>query len=253
MIPAAYRHAQLSKEGYPNVALNASLSSKLLGVDSGAPEIVGVSGKRLLYVSRGTAVILLVVYALYLVFELKNHAPLNEDDMASDKYFEEPGNTTEELEEAPEMNVPAAVSALLLVTIVTSFCADWLVASIEQTAKLYHIQEQFIGTILLPIVSNAADHATAVWMARKNKMKITIGICVGSSIQILAFVLPIMVIIGWITNHELTLFFEDFETLVLFVSVLFVQYLIQDGRSNYMEGVMLISLYVIIAMSFWTL
>lgn len=70
MIPAAYRHVQVSKEGYPTGASNESLSSNLPGVDSGAPDYVGASKERLLYVSRGTAVILLVVYALYLVFEV---------------------------------------------------------------------------------------------------------------------------------------------------------------------------------------
>jgi Ca2+:H+ antiporter len=83
------------------------------------------------------------------------------------------------------------------VTLITSFCADYLVASIEEVATRYHIPKPFIGVILLPIVANAAEHVSSVWMAMKNKMELTISICVGSSIQIAAFVVPLLVIVGW--------------------------------------------------------
>ncbi|KAK7693989.1 hypothetical protein QCA50_003565 [Cerrena zonata] len=149
------------------------------------------------------------------------------------------------------MSLVSAGVCLLGVTVVTAFCADWLVASIEETAERYHIPKAFIGLILLPIVANAAEHVTSVWMAMKDKMELTIAICVGSSIQIAAFVVPLLVIIGWITHHDLTLFFADFETIVLFVSVLLVNFLIQDGKSNYMEGLMLVTLYLVIALAFW--
>jgi Ca2+:H+ antiporter len=86
---------------------------------------------------------------------------------------------------------------LLLVTVITSFCADYLVGSIEEFAERYHIPKTFIGLVLLPIVANAAEHVTSVWMAMKNKMELTIGICVGSSIQIAAFVVPLLVVVGW--------------------------------------------------------
>lgn len=98
----------------------------------------------------------------------------------------------------------------------TSFCADYrrslsslyahhsltlsflpVVASIEETANRYHIPKAFIGIILLPIVANAAEHVTSVWMAMKDKTELTIGICVGSSIQIATFVVPLLVIVGW--------------------------------------------------------
>jgi Ca2+:H+ antiporter len=119
--------------------------------------------------------------------------------------------------ETSRMSVPAAASSLLLVTVITSFCADYrtffivpssicatmlnmnkpVVASIEEFAERYHIPKAFIGLVLIPIVANAAEHVTSVWMAMKNKMELTIGICVGSSIQIAAFVVPLLVVIGW--------------------------------------------------------
>ncbi|KAI0822743.1 calcium/proton exchanger [Trametes gibbosa] len=240
VIPAAYHSAKAHTgglEGGANVTSIAPIISQLdpkleLGLDAG-------SAHGLKIISRGTAILLLLVYIAYLYFQLKTHAYL---------YVAE---SQAEEEEEPEMSIPAAGSALLLVTVITSFCADYLVASIEETAERYSIPKPFIGLILLPIVANAAEHVTSVWMAMKNKMELTIGICVGSSIQIAAFVVPLLVIVGWVTHHDLTLFFADFETIVLFVSVLLVNFLIQDGKSNYMEGLMLVTLYLVIALAFW--
>jgi Ca2+:H+ antiporter len=199
---------------------------------------VASSESGLLVISRGTAVVLLLVYCAYLYFQLKSHAHLYEP-------------TSKQESEPQKMSVIAASVALLLVTVTTAFCADYLVSSIEETAKRYNIPKAFIGLILLPIVANAAEHVTSVWMAMKNQMELTITICVGSSIQIAAFVVPLLVIIGWISGHELTLFFANFETIILFVSVILVSTLIQDGKSNYMEGLMLVSLYFVISLAFW--
>jgi len=104
--------------------------------------------------------------------------------------------------------------------------------------------------ILLPIVGNAAEHVTSIWMAMKGKMEITIGVAVGSSIQIAAGMIPILVIVSWIMGKELTLFFADFETIMLFVSVLLVNMLLADGKAFALEGVMLIALYLVIALSY---
>lgn len=208
--------------------------------------------KGLSIISRGTAVLLLGVYIAYLIFQLKTHASLFTPPPKRQDTEAHPGEPIqEEEEEKPRMSVIAASIGLLLVTVTTSFVADYLVASIEETATRYDIPKTFIGLILLPIVANAAEHVTSVWMAMKNKMELTIGICVGSSIQIATFVVPLLVVIGWITGHELTLCFADFETVVFFVSVLLVNLLIQDGKSNYMEGLMLITLYLVIALAFW--
>ncbi|KAI8989770.1 calcium/proton exchanger [Trametes punicea] len=253
VIPAAYHSAKSHSGGLEGGANGTAIAPILTALDPkgelglGGMDAGGVHGLKI--ISRGTAILLLIVYIAYLFFQyptsqLKTHA-----------FLYTPASGVVE-EEEPKMNIPAAGSALLLVTVVTSFCADFLVASIEETANRYSIPKPFIGLILLPIVShipqaNAAEHVTSVWMAMKNKMELTIGICVGSSIQIAAFVVPLLVIVGWITHHDLTLFFADFETIVLFVSVLLVNFLIQDGKSNYMEGLMLITLYLVIALAFW--
>ncbi|KAF5388984.1 hypothetical protein D9757_005086 [Collybiopsis confluens] len=226
IIPAAY-HSVKSPTGDLFVD-PLSTDSTVRGTASG-----------LLTISRGTALLLLGVYVAYLYFQLKSHAHLFQAE-----------NESEDSEQ-PEMNVVAAGVSLLAVTVVTAFCADYLVASIEEFADRYHIPKPFIGLILLPIVGNAAEHVTSIWMALKGQMELTIGICVGSSIQIAAFVIPLLVVIGWISNHELTLFFANFETITFFASVFLVNTLIQDGKSNYMEGLMLITLYLVIALAFW--
>lgn len=89
---------------------------------------------------------------------------------------------------------------------------------------------RFIGLILLPLVGNAAEHVTSIWMACKGKMELTIGVAVGSSIQIAAGMIPLLVIIAWPMHRDLTLFFANFETIVLFVSVMLVNLLLQDGE-----------------------
>lgn len=195
----------------------------------------------LLIISRGASLILLFIYFLYLIFQLKTHAFLYEADE----------NEEDEEEEIPMMTPVASIVGLMAVTVVTSFNADYLVSAIDETAKEYGIPKAFIGTILLPIVGNAAEHVTSVWMAAKNKMEIAIGVAVGSSIQIAVGVIPALVLVGWAIGQPLTLYFQSFETVVLVASVILVNTLIMDGRSNYIEGAMLCSLYLVAALSFW--
>ncbi|KAI0306422.1 Calcium/proton exchanger [Multifurca ochricompacta] len=242
VIPAAYHSAKHVISPVKGNLMASATDPLISDLDESAQ-------KGLLIISRGTAILLLGVYIAYLIFQLKTHASLF---IAKPKPRDAEAHTNErapELEETPKMSVVAAGLGLLVVTIITSLVADYLVASIEETANRFEIPKSFIGLILLPIVANAAEHVTSVWMAMKDKMELTIGICIGSSIQIATFVVPLLVVVGWISGHELTLFFDDFETVAFFVSVLLVNLLIQDGKSNYMEGLMLITLYLVIALA----
>ncbi|KAF9437385.1 hypothetical protein BGZ76_000920 [Entomortierella beljakovae] len=187
--------------------------------------------------SYGTSLVLLIVYSLYLLFQLKTHTHL----YATDK----------EDEEEPVLPLWLGILMLFVVTIIVAFCAEYLVGSIEGLSVTWNISPTFIGLILLPIVGNAAEHVTAVSVAMKNKMDLAIGVAIGSSMQIALFVTPLMVIIGWIIHQPMTLFFNTFETCVMFFSVLIVNYLIQDGESNWLEGAMLLSTYLIIAIAFF--
>ncbi|KAG0043836.1 hypothetical protein BGZ83_010990 [Gryganskiella cystojenkinii] len=187
------------------------------------------------HLSQGSSIVLLVVYILYLYFQLKTHTHLY--------------STTSEEEEEPVLPLWLGILTLLVVTVIVAFCSESLVGAIDPLSTSWKVSRTFIGLILLPIVGNAAEHVTAVTVAMKNKMDLSIGVAVGSSMQIALLVTPLMVIIGWIIGEPMTLFFNTFETCVLFVSVLIVNYLIQDGESNWLEGVMLVSTYIIIAIA----
>lgn len=148
-----------------------------------------------------------------------------------------------------EMSRTAAVVLLLCSTALVAVCAEFMVSAIpDMLANNSTISEAFIGLIILPIVGNAAEHVTAVTVAAKNKMDLAIGVAVGSSIQIALFVTPLIVLLGWIMNVAMSLYFNIFETVSLFVAVLVVNFLCLDGRSNYLEGALLIAAYVIIAL-----
>lgn len=201
------------------------------------------SDGNILVLSRGTAIIMLILYVLYLVFQLKTHAHLFD----AEGQDEEGGEQKE-----PEILGPvAATVALVLVTILVAVCAEYLVDSIDSIVASSGISKTFIGLILLPIVGNAAEHVTAVVVAYKDKMDLAVGVAIGSSMQIALFVTPFLVILGWIIGQPMSLHFQGFETVVFFLSVLVVNYLIQDGKSNYLEGCMCLGTYIIIALAFW--
>ena len=147
------------------------------------------------------------------------------------------------------MSRTSAVILLLVSTGLVAVCAEFLVASINYLVENTSVSEAFVGLIILPIVGNAAEHVTAVTVASKNKMDLAIGVAVGSSIQIALFVTPVIVLLGWILSKDMSLYFSLFETISLFVSAFIVNFLVLDGRSNYLEGALLIAAYVIIALA----
>ncbi|KAG8533838.1 uncharacterized protein KY384_001579 [Bacidia gigantensis] len=147
------------------------------------------------------------------------------------------------------MSRNAAMLLLVISTGLVAVCAEFLVASIDHLVDNTSVSQAFIGLIILPIVGNAAEHVTAVTVASKNKMDLAIGVAVGSSIQIALFVTPVIVLLGWMMGKAMTLYFSLFETISLFVSAFIVNFLVLDGRSNYLEGALLIAAYIIIAVA----
>ncbi|PQE33902.1 Calcium proton exchanger protein [Rutstroemia sp. NJR-2017a WRK4] len=199
------------------------------------------SEANILILSHGTAIILLILYVLYLVFQLRTHASLfDAEHQAAD----------DDEEEEAQISPWAAAGVLIAVTVCVSVCADYLVDSIDALVEKAHISKTFVGLILLPIVGNAAEHVTAVVVAVKDKMDLAMGVAIGSSMQIALLVTPFLVILGWIIDVPMSLHFETFETVIFFLSVLVVTYVVQDGKSNYLEGAMLLGLYIIIALAF---
>lgn len=181
--------------------------------------------QKILMLSHGTAIILLVLYVLYLLFQLKTHTKLFDPENENQAGEENDDDT----QEGQTLNPVAAAVALVIITILVAVCAEYLVGSIDSIVQTAGISKTFIGLILLPIVGNAAEHVTAVVVAWKNKMDLAIGVAIGSSMQIALLVTPFLVILGWIIGEEktqLTLHFETFETVVFFMSVLITNYLI---------------------------
>lgn len=191
----------------------------------------------LLKVSRGVSIILLIIYGGFLFFTLSSHKTLYEDD--------------EEPEETPTLNIGMAIGLLAVSTALVGVTSEWLVDSIDGVTCTGNISKTWVGLILLPIVSNAAEHVSAVTGAYKSKMDLAMGIAVGSSIQISIFVIPLLVVISWIADKPLSLLFDPFIAILLFLAVLIVNYAISDGRSNYLEGWLLMMVFIIYALVVW--
>ncbi|KAA8893208.1 Sodium/calcium exchanger protein-domain-containing protein [Sphaerosporella brunnea] len=195
--------------------------------------------EQILSLSRGTSIVILILYMMYLVFQLKTHTDLFA------------GAQEEESEQVAALTPWEAGGVLVVVTVMVAICAEYLVGSIEGIVESSGISKTFIGLILIPIVGNAAEHVTAVVVAMKNKMDLAIGVAIGSSMQIALLVTPFLVILGWIIGQPMSLYFQTFETVVFFVSTYLTYYVVQDGKSNYLEGAMLLGIYTIIAISFY--
>ncbi|KAJ2079803.1 hypothetical protein H4R24_003531 [Coemansia sp. RSA 988] len=174
----------------------------------------------------------------------------NEKDMLDARDVPEMDEGDEE-EERPELTTIAAIVLLLGITGLTGVCAEFLVDSIDGLTTKWNLSPSFVGMILLPIVGNAAEHVTAVTVAIRNKMDLALGVAVGSSIQIALFVMPFLCILGWIIGQPMTIYFSPFTTVVLFVTVLLVNYIIGDGRTNWLEGLVLIIAYAIVGVAYF--
>ena len=197
------------------------------------------SGTAIEDLSHYTALLLLLLYFLQLLFQLKTHSQLYAAEAQHD--------------ELVEMSYRDSIILLLGSTLFVAFMAEILVGSISHAAEEYHLPTLFIGVILVPFFGNAAEHFTAITVAGKNKMDLSVGIAIGSSIQIALFVTPLMVLMGWALGVPMTLQFGSFETLVTFLAVLIANFIIQDGKTNWLEGAMLLITYGIIAIAFWFL
>lgn len=199
---------------------------------------------NIMILSHGTAIIMLFLYISYLFFQLKTHTELFDDAESQEAEGED---------SATLLGPWAAGAVLVVITLLVAICAEYLVDSIDSIVEEAHISKTFIGLILIPIVGNAAEHVTAVIVAWKNKMDLAIGVAIGSSLQIALFVTPFLVVLGWIMNRDMTLHFETFETVAFFLASLVVVLLIQDGKSNYLEGLLCLGMYTIIALAFYVL
>ena len=228
------------------------------------PLTEATKSSRITELSRGTAILLLFVYGAYLFFQLKTHASMYSErspkvekrsskpdkgdsiknvatmgagisaSMGGQAAQSTPMREPEEEPEQPQLSKGVALFTLAASTALVALCAEYMVDSIDAITQGGSVSRTFVGLILLPIVGNAAEHATAVTVACKDKMDLAIGVAVGSSMQVALLVIPFTVVLGWILGKDdMNLAFDGFQIAVLFVAVLLVNYLIQDGKSHW--------------------
>jgi Ca2+:H+ antiporter len=222
------------------------LSAVGLLVPASFHAIVGESARTAEHnLSLEIALVLMVTYALSLVFTLKTHRHLYVGDVRIED--DEPGD----VHPGP---IWKPIVLLLAATAGIAFMAEFLVGAATETAEALGWSEVFVGVIVVAIIGNAAEHSTAVMMALKNKMDIAINIAVGSSIQVALFVAPLLVLLSYaIAPHPMDLIFTRLEVLAIAVSVLIMGYVAADGESHWMEGVQLLAVYAILGIAFYFL
>ena len=220
--------------------------------------------------SDAVAIVLIVVYGLTLLFSMKTHSYLYEAGVAGAKSAgtesdgiksAEARSDSGDLTQIPQPEAAGQqshqpslllwVPVLLGATLFVAIESELLVDALEVATQQLGLTELFTGVILLPIIGNAAEHATAVTVALKDKMDLSVSVSVGSSLQIALFVAPVLVLAGWVLDKPMDLDFNAFELVAVGVSVLIANSISNDGRSNWLEGVLLLAAYAVIGLAFY--
>ena len=188
-------------------------------------------------------VVLIVTYALGLLFSLRTHK----------SYFSgESGETAQH--EGPVWPVGRSLALLAGATVAIAWISEILVASVGEAAAAFGMTSIFVGVIVVAIVGNAAEHSTAILAAAKNRMDLSLGIAMGSSIQVALFVAPVLVFLSYVVApRPMDLVFTPAEVLAIGFSVLIMGQIADDGESNWIEGVQLLAVYVILGLVFYFL
>ncbi|MEH2063140.1 MAG: calcium/proton exchanger [Nostoc sp.] len=202
----------------------------------------GINEETLQNLSIAVAVVLILVYALTLLFSMKTHSYLYDVGVAE---------TEEEETSHAKPNMTLWIGVLLVCTLLVAIESEMLVGTLEVATSQLGLTALFTGVILVPIVGNAAEHATAVTVAMKDKMDLSLSVAVGSSMQIALFVAPVLVIAGRILGQPMDLDFKPFELVAVVVSVLIANSISSDGKSNWLEGTLLLAAYTVLGFAFY--
>ncbi len=188
--------------------------------------------------SMGVAGVLMALYVGSLVFSLRTHENLFRGG-------------EEEEGEPPVWSRSKAMLVLVVCTVFVAIESEFLVHSIEPVIAQWHIGKLFLGVILLPIIGNAAEHSTAVLMAAKNKMDISLNIAISSSTQIAMFVAPLIIFLSPFLGHPVTILFSNYELIAITVAAAIAVLISMDGKSHWLEGAQLLAVYVIVGLAFY--
>lgn len=186
--------------------------------------------------SDGVALAMLIIYGLYLYFTLFQGGVPSKHHAA---------------EEHAKMPLWQAIGLLVGATIAVVIMSEVLVSVLEPTAESWGLSEAFIGLIIVPLVGNVAEHLVAVKAAYNNDMDLSMGIAIGSGLQVALFVAPVLVLIGELINKPIPMVFNAWELIALIAAVVLAIAISQDGETNWLEGAQLISVYVILAVAFF--
>jgi Ca2+:H+ antiporter len=216
--------------------------------------------------STAVALVLLVVYGLTLLFSLKTHSYLysiHEAEAAEEEaaarlapnpVLQAEGSIPQILTASSEQSrLWPWVLALLGLTVLVALESELLVDTLETALEQLQVTPLFMGVILLPIIGNAAEHATAITVALKNKMDLSFSVALGSTMQIALFVAPLLVLAGSLLGQPMNFNFGPVELVAIAVSVLLVNSVTSDGRSNWLEGLLLLATYAILGIAFFFL
>lgn len=195
------------------------------------------------HLSVAIACVLFLTYGCWLVFSLRTHKELFTGEQAPPK--KEP--------EKDGWSVATSLTLLAVSTALVAWLSEFLVGSIEAARQSLGLTEVFVGVVVVAIVGNAAEHSTAVMVALKDKMDLSLGIATGSSLQVALFVTPLLVFSSYLFGHPMNLEFSVPEVAAVALAVWTVVEISGDGESNWFEGVQLVSTYLILAILFFFL
>lgn len=210
------------------------------------PEVfsISMSAQKTVNLSIGIAVVLMALYLAGLFFKLVTHRGV---------FSSTDRQETEAEIEVPEWTKKKSIWILLLATGVVAFVSEQLVHTFEMLGAKFGWSELFIGVIIVAIVGNAAEHVSAITMAVKNKMDVSVEIAVGSTLQVAMFVAPILVIVSLFMSESMALVFTLPELVAMITAALLVINLSNDGESNWFEGLTLFAAYLIMSIGFYLL
>jgi Ca2+:H+ antiporter len=192
------------------------------------------------------SIVLLTTYALSLVFSLRTHKQLFSGQAAEAAQAED--------DPKHSWSMGKSVAVLAGATALIAWVSEMLVASVDAAARDFGMSTIFVGVIIVAIVGNAAEHSTAILVALKNRMDLSIAIAVGSSVQVALFVAPVLVLLSYVIGpRPMDLVFTPAEVLAVGLSVAVTTQIAGDGESNWLEGVQLLAVYIILAIVFFFL
>lgn len=196
--------------------------------------------------SLDISVVLLITYALSLLFSLRTHKQLFAGHTGEAAHVED--------DHGPKWSLTKSVAVLAGATALIAWMSEMLVGSVEEAAQAFGMSSIFVGVIVVAIVGNAAEHSTAILVAMKNRMDLSLSIAIGSSIQIALFVAPVLVLLSYVMGpRPMDLVFTPAEVLAVVLAVAVTGQIAGDGESNWLEGVQLLAVYVIIGIVFFFL